>query len=40
MAATRARAASTSLRLALLAPVWDVDVPEDYDRLAASGLMD
>ncbi len=39
MAATRARAAAAALSIALLDPVWDVDVPEDYDRLVTSGLM-
>ncbi|WP_210247618.1 TIGR04282 family arsenosugar biosynthesis glycosyltransferase [Salinarimonas soli] len=39
MSETRARAAEAALSLALLDPVWDVDMPQDYDRLVASGLM-
>lgn len=38
-ALTRARAAAAGLTLHELRPVWDVDVPADYARLAASGLL-
>ena len=36
---TRARLRSAGLRWQELAPLWDVDRPEDLDRLRASGLM-
>lgn len=39
-ALTRSRAAAADLRLEALRPVWDVDVPDDFARLVASGLMD
>jgi hypothetical protein len=39
MPATLARAAGAGLKVAMLRTIWDVDVPEDVDRLAASGLM-
>lgn len=37
--ATRERARRAGLSLAELSPVWDVDTPEDYRRLVASGLL-
>lgn len=39
-ALTRARASAASLRMHQLRLVWDVDVPADYARLAASRLID
>ena len=39
MSATRARLAAMGWRWSELPLVWDIDRPEDYRRLAASGLM-
>ena len=39
MSATRARLAAMGWRWSELPPVWDIDRPEDYLRLAACGLM-
>lgn len=39
-ALTRERAAGAGLRLHALRTVWDVDIPADYQRLLASGLID
>jgi glycosyltransferase A (GT-A) superfamily protein (DUF2064 family) len=36
---TRARLASLNWRWRELPALWDVDRPEDYSRLRASGLM-
>lgn len=36
--ATLARAEGAGLSVALLRTIWDVDVPEDYERLVASGI--
>ena len=38
-ALTRERAAAAGLALAELRQVWDVDTPDDYRRLVASGLL-
>ena len=40
MAETRRRAAELRLAVCELAPLWDVDVPEDLDRLRRAGLGD
>ena len=40
MAQTRARLQRLGWRWAEPAPLWDVDRPEDYDRLVDSGLLD
>lgn len=40
MAATRAHLAELGWRWRELEALWDVDRPEDYDRLVASGLLD
>lgn len=39
MTQTRARVRRARLSMNELAPLWDVDVPRDYDRLVASGCM-
>jgi hypothetical protein len=39
MAETRLRARALGLRTAEPAIVWDIDTPADYDRAAASGLL-
>ena len=39
MAETRSRLEFAGLTWRELAPSWDVDRPEDFDRLAASALM-
>ncbi len=39
MATTRERMRRAGLRCREFAPSWDVDRPEDFDRLCASGLM-
>ena len=39
MAETRTRLIAAGMRWHELAPSWDVDRPEDVDRLRASGLM-
>jgi glycosyltransferase A (GT-A) superfamily protein (DUF2064 family) len=39
MTATRARLASLGWRWHELETLWDVDRPEDYQRLVASGLL-
>ena len=39
MTATRARLAGLGWRWLELGTLWDVDRPEDYDRLAQSGLL-
>ena len=36
---TRARAAAASLDLAELEPLWDIDIPKDYDRAVAQGVL-
>ena len=40
MAETRLRARALGLLTAEPATVWDIDTPADYDRAAASGLLD
>jgi rSAM/selenodomain-associated transferase 1 len=40
MAETRLRASALGLLTAEPAIVWDIDTPADYDRAAASGLLD
>jgi hypothetical protein len=40
MAATRNRLAGLGWRWRELETLWDVDRPEDYERLLASGLLD
>ena len=40
MAETRARLAELGWKWQELDTLWDVDRPEDYERLAATGLMD
>jgi hypothetical protein len=37
MAQTRARMRRAGLKWTELAPRWDVDRPEDYDRLVSEG---
>ena len=39
MEQTRARAASASIDLAELEPLWDIDNPEDYDRAVAQSVL-
>jgi hypothetical protein len=40
MQATRERLAALGLRWSEPATLWDVDRPEDVDRLVSSGLLD
>ncbi len=39
MAETRARAKAASIDLVELEPLWDIDIPEDYNRAVAQGVL-